>query len=56
MADVKACKKSDPESFRQDFNFDLPEISKILKSEDGTVKFQMQFKEVASFYIPVDRT
>ncbi len=43
------------ESIRQDFNFDLPEFSKILKSEDGTVKFQMQFKdllEVETVLIP----
>jgi 23S rRNA (adenine2503-C2)-methyltransferase len=42
-------------SLRQDFDFDLPKISKFLKSEDGTVKFQMQFKdqlEVETVLIP----
>ena len=43
------------ESFHQDYDFGLPEISKILKSDDGTVKFQMQFKdqlEVETVLIP----
>lgn len=43
------------ESFQQDFDFDLPQISKILTSEDGTIKFQMQFKdllEVETVLIP----
>jgi len=43
------------ESFRQDFDFDLPHISKIAESTDGTVKFQMQFKdllEVETVLIP----
>lgn len=43
------------ESFRQEYDFDLPQISKILKSDDGTVKFQMQFKdnlEVETVLIP----
>lgn len=43
------------DSLHQDFDFDLPQISKILKSEDGTIKFQMQFKdqlEVETVLIP----
>ncbi|MBA2405384.1 MAG: 23S rRNA (adenine(2503)-C(2))-methyltransferase RlmN [Bdellovibrionales bacterium] len=42
-------------TLKQQFDFDLPQISKILRSEDGTVKFQMQFKdhlEVETVLIP----
>lgn len=42
-------------AFREEFNFDLPEISRILESEDGTVKFQMKFHdglEVETVLIP----
>jgi 23S rRNA (adenine2503-C2)-methyltransferase len=43
------------ETLHQDFDFNLPQISKILRSEDGTIKFQMQFKdllEVETVLIP----
>lgn len=43
------------ESFHKEFDFDLPEISQVHKSEDGTVKFQMKFKdhlEVETVLIP----
>ena len=42
-------------TLQSDFDFDLPAISRIQKSEDGTVKFQMQFKdkmEVETVLIP----
>jgi 23S rRNA (adenine2503-C2)-methyltransferase len=43
------------EGFRENYNFDLPKIAQILTSEDGTVKFQMQFSdllEVETVLIP----
>ena len=43
------------ETFRDNYNFDLPKIAQILTSEDGTVKFQMQFSdhlEVETVLIP----
>lgn len=42
-------------AFQQEFDFELPQISKIQRSEDGTVKFQMRFKdrlEVETVLIP----
>lgn len=42
-------------SLLTDFDFDLPLITNILKSEDGTIKFQMQLKdslEVETVLIP----
>jgi 23S rRNA (adenine2503-C2)-methyltransferase len=42
-------------TFREEYDFDLPEISRLLESEDGTVKFQMKFKdglEVETVLIP----
>lgn len=42
-------------TFRQEFDFELPEISRMLESEDGTVKFQMKLKdglEVETVLIP----
>lgn len=42
-------------TLQSDFNFDLPEISRVLEAADGTVKFQMRFKdqqEVETVLIP----
>lgn len=42
-------------TFQQEFDFELPEISRLLESEDGTVKFQMRLKdglEVETVLIP----
>lgn len=43
------------ENLRKDFDFDLPKISTLQKSGDGTIKFQMQLKdglEVETVLIP----
>ena len=42
-------------AFQVEFDFELPRISQLLRSDDGTVKFQMQFKdrlEVETVLIP----
>lgn len=43
------------EELKQTFNFQLPEISRIQESDDGTIKFQMRFQdtlEVETVLIP----
>lgn len=42
-------------AFKEEFDFDLPDISELHESEDGTIKFQMKFKdelEVETVLIP----